>query len=73
MEKFKYSNDPQNLLVKSCVALVYIYSSCVFQVIRFMELFNIGFSYKHYNFSRICQLVKMVSKTVTRSIAFPLL
>ena len=26
------------------------------------------FSYKHYNFSHVCLLVKMVSKTVTRSI-----
>ena len=26
------------------------------------------FSYKHYNFSRVCLLVKMASKTLTRSI-----
>ena len=34
------------------------------------KLFDIRFSYKHCNFSHICLLVKMASKTVTRSIAF---
>ena len=29
-------------------------------------LFDIRFSYKHYNFSRGCLLVKTASKTVTR-------
>ncbi|CAH3129352.1 unnamed protein product [Porites lobata] len=33
------------------------------------KLFDIGFSYKHCNFSRVCLLVKMASKTVTRSSA----
>ena len=32
------------------------------------KLFDIRFSYKHGNFSRVCLLVKMASKTVTRSI-----
>ena len=32
------------------------------------KLFDIRFSYKHSNFSRVCLLVKMASKTVTRSI-----
>ena len=32
------------------------------------KLFDIRFSYKHYNLSRVCPLVKMASKTVTRSI-----
>ena len=31
------------------------------------KLFDIRFSYKHCNFSRVCLLVKMASKTVTRS------
>ena len=31
-------------------------------------LFYIRFSYKHCNFSHVCLLVKMASKTVTRSI-----
>ena len=34
------------------------------------KLFDIRFSYKHCNFSRVCLLVKMASKTVTRSIAY---
>ena len=33
------------------------------------KLFDIRFSYKHCNFSHVCLLVKMASKTVTRSIA----
>ena len=32
------------------------------------KLFDIRFSYKHCNFSRDCLLVKMTSKTITRSI-----
>ena len=32
------------------------------------KLFDIRFSYKHCNFSRICLLFKMALKTVTRSI-----
>ena len=32
------------------------------------KLFSIRFSYKHCNFSHVCLLVKMASKTVTRSI-----
>ena len=32
------------------------------------KLFNIRFSYKHCNFSHVCLLIKMVWKTVTRSI-----
>ena len=34
----------------------------------FRTIRHIRFSYKHCNFSRVCLLVKMVSKTVTRSI-----
>ena len=33
------------------------------------NLFDIGFSYKHCNFSHVCLLFKMASKTVTRSMA----
>ena len=32
------------------------------------KLFDTRFSYKHCNFSRVCLLVKMASKTVARSI-----
>ena len=31
------------------------------------KLFDFRFTYKHCNFSRVCLLVKMASKTVTRS------
>ena len=37
------------------------------------KLFDIRFSSNHCNFSRVCLLVKMVSKTVTRSILSDLL
>ena len=48
-------------------ALVYnSYFSFRTAVLR--KLFDIRFSYKHYNFSRDCLLVKMASKTVTRAI-----
>ena len=33
----------------------------------FRKLFDFRFSYKHCNSSRVCLLVKMASKTVTRS------
>ena len=32
------------------------------------KLFDIRFSYKHCNFSHVCLLVKVASKTVTKSI-----
>ena len=35
------------------------------------KLLDIRFSYKHCNFSHVCLLVKMASKTVTRSIDKP--
>ena len=36
------------------------------------KLFDIRFSFKHCNFSPVCLLVKMASKTVTRSICLTL-
>ena len=33
------------------------------------NLIDIGFTYKHCNFSHVCLLVKMATKTVTRSTA----
>ena len=42
----------------------------LFRTAVLRKLFDIRFSYKHCNFSRVCLLVKMASKTVTRSIAF---
>ena len=48
-------------------ALVYK-SFFFFRTAVLQKLFEIRFSYKHCNFSRVCLLVKMASKTVTRSI-----
>ena len=39
----------------------------LFRTAVLRKLFDIRFSYKHCNFSRVCLLVKMASKTVTRS------
>ena len=43
-------------------------SSIIFRTAVLRKLFEIRFSYKHCNFSRVCPLVKMASKIVTRSI-----
>ena len=40
----------------------------MFRTAVLRKLFDIRFSYKHSNFSQVCLLVKMASKTVTRSI-----
>ena len=48
------------------VALVYS-SYFFFRTAVLRKLFDIRFSYKHCNFSPVCLLVKMASKTVTRS------
>ena len=45
-----------------------VYNSYFFRTAILRKLFDIRFSYKHCNFSRFCLLVKMASKTVTRSI-----
>ena len=39
-----------------------------FRTAVFWKLFDISFLYKHSNFSHVCLLIKMTSKTVTRSI-----
>ena len=48
------------------VALVYNYIFFRTAVLR--KLFDIRFSYKHCNFSQVCLLVKMASKTMRGSI-----
>ena len=40
----------------------------LFRTAVLRKLFDIRFSYKHCNFSHVCLLAKMASKTVTRSI-----
>ena len=43
-------------------------SHSFFRTAILRKFFGIRFSYKHCNFSHVCLLVKMASKTVTRSI-----
>jgi len=45
-----------------------VYKSYFFRRAVLRKLLDIRFSYKLCNFSRVCLLVKMASKTVTRSI-----
>ena len=47
-----------------------VYNWYFFRTAVLRKLFDIRFSYKHCNFSRLCLLVKMASKTVTRSIQY---
>ena len=54
-------------LVNSWYILLAILLACEQQT-HFRKLFDIRFSYKHCNFSRVCPLVKMASKSETRSI-----
>ena len=49
-------------------ALVYNSYIFFFRTAVLRQLFDIRFSYKHCNFSRVYLLVKMASKTVTRSV-----
>ena len=44
-----------------------VYNSYFFRTVVLRKLFDIRFSNKHCNFSRVCLLVKVASKTVTRS------
>ena len=46
-----------------------VYNSYFFRTAVLRKLFDIGFSCKHCSFSRVCLLVKMASKTVTKSIS----
>ena len=55
---------PQFRLYEWSFSLQFIF----FQNSLFRQLFDIRFSYKRCNFSHVCLLVKMASKTVTRSI-----
>ena len=55
----RHSNPPWSK------ALVY---NSYFRTAVLQKSFDITFSYKHSNFSRSCLLIKMASKTVTRSI-----
>ena len=45
-----------------------VYNLYFFRTAVLRKLFDIRFSYKHCNFSRVCLLVEIASKSVTRSI-----
>ena len=59
---------PQFFSVESLGVKLQFTIDIFFRTAILWKLFDIRFSYKHCNFSRICLLVKMTSKTVTRSI-----
>ena len=49
----------------SCVIMSFKY---FFRTAFLRKFFHLRFSYKHCNFSAVCLLVKMASKTMTRSL-----
>ena len=57
-------NNKNSLLCGLSLQFIFFFRTGVFKT----KLFDIRFSYKRCNFSRGCLLVKMASKTVTRSI-----
>ena len=59
---------PSNFFRRILRSEALVYKSYFFITAVLRKLFGIRFSYKHCNFSRVCLLVKMASKTVTRSI-----
>ena len=60
---------PQNFLGQSFALQLQFTTDSFFRTAVLRKVFDITFSYKHCNFSQVCLLVKMASKTVTRSIA----
>ena len=59
---------PPNFLRTILWFAALVYNWYFFRTAVLRKLFDIRFSYRHRNFSRVCLLVKMASKTVTRSI-----
>ena len=59
---------PWNFFKRILRSEALVYTSYFFRTAVLRKLFDIRFSYNHCNFSRVCLLVKMPSKTVTRSI-----
>ena len=62
------TGTPPNCLGQSFALQLQFTIEIFFRTAVLWKLFDIRFSYKHCNFSHICLLVKMASKTVTRSI-----
>ena len=59
---------PSNFFRRILRSEALVYKSYFFRTAVLQKLFDIRFSYNHCNFSRVCLLVKMASKTLTRSI-----
>ena len=59
---------PSNFFIRILRSEALVYKSYFLSTAVLRKLFEIRFSYKHCNFSRVCLLVKMASITVTRSI-----
>ena len=59
---------PSNFFSRFLRSEALVYNSYFFRTAIVRKLFDIRFPCKHCNFSRVCLLVKMASKTVTRSI-----
>ena len=73
LEKFKHRYAPKIFLIQSFS--LQLQSTIFFFFLRtavLPKLFDIRFSYKHCNFSHVCLLVKIASKTMTGSILFSL-
>ena len=59
----RYIRSPRSLTYSSSSLQLYFFRTAVLR-----KLFDIRFSYKHCNFSQVCLLVKMASKTTRGSI-----
>ena len=59
---------PSDFFSRIVTSEAFVYNSYFFRTAVLWKLFDIRFSYKHCNFSQVCLLVKVASKTVTRSI-----
>ena len=68
LEKFKHRYAPKCFRTILCF-VAFVYNWYFFRTAVLRRLFDIRFSYKHCIFSRVCLLVEMASKTMTRSIA----
>ena len=68
LEKFKLRYASKIFYDNSLLSSFSLQLISFFRTAVLRKLFDIGFSYKHFNFSHVCLLVKMASKTVTRSI-----
>ena len=62
------TGTPQTFLGQSFALYLQFTIDILFRTAVLRQLFDIRLSYKHCNLSHVCLLVKMASKTLTRSI-----